>query len=497
MKKLLSIAFALLWISLQSFVADGQVIKFNKTYGDMAYNYGQRIIQAKDKGYFILGNESGDIGNTNIHVIRTDSMGVIRFEKVIGDASLYWANDFKRTSDRGFLITGFTNKNLDKGYDVLLIKTDSNANVEWERTYGGNDWDIGNAVVETKDDAYLLVGKTYSYGAANENIYAIKTNFSGDTIWTKTFGGDSTDYANAVDVMMDSTYLIGATTNSFGHGNFDGYVLNLNTNGDTIWTQTYGEDKEDIINSIKQTPDSGFVFVGSTMSYNAIQHENWLMRYDKNKNYMWKFPESWDIGAGDDVAYSVTVDDSSRFIITGYTTGAGNGGKELSVLVMGDIHSFKCSMTNGSAKDDEGNYAVQTTDQGYVVIGSSEGMGLGLSNIYMLKIAHNCSYSPSTQHVTAVNEAVSTEKNDAFTVSPTISNGHYTITFTDKNSLQDRDVAVNISDIYGRMVLASNLHHADNASYFIDISDKADGIYFINVSGKTYMHSFKVLKCGK
>ena len=489
----LKIVFTVLNIVLFVFLSKAQVLEFNKTYGEMTYNYGQRIIQASDKGYFILGNESGDIGNTNIHIIRTDSLGTILFEKIIGDASLYWANDFKRTSDKGLLITGFTNSNPDKGYDVLLIKTDSNANVEWQKTYGGDNWDMANAVVETKDSAYLVVGETYSYGPANENIYIIKTNFNGDTIWTRTFGGDSTDYAMAADVLFDSSYLIGATTNSFGHGNFDGYVLNLTKNGDTIWTQTFGEDKEDILNSIKQTPDSGFVFVGSTTSYNAIQHENWLMRFDKSKNFVWKIPEFWQILSGDDVFTDVIITDSAQYAISGYSTSIGNGGYDAVFYLMGEFPIFKCSHSDGSSGDEKAFQVIQTEDKAFAIIGNTNNMGISLSNIYLIKMGLDCSYSNTTQSIVGLNHQFSTSFIKSVSVSPTLSGGIFLISFPESLITNYKIV---ISDIQGRIILTDNIQNQQYQTYKVDLSSVTNGMYFITVIDEQSFNTIKVVKVG-
>jgi len=476
------------------FNTNAQPVLFNHTYGSGQYNYGRRIIEAGDKGFYILGNVSANSGNSNIHIIRTDSLGIILYEKNLGDGPVYWANDFIRTSDHGFLFCGLTDKLPEKGYDMLLIKTDSNINVEWEHYYGGMDWDIANAVIETKDSAYLIAGQTYSYGAANENIYIVKTNYHGDTLWTKTFGGDSTDYATSVDVLYDSTYLIGATTNSFGFGSYDGYVLNLDLDGDTIWTKNYGEEKEDIIYSIKQTPDTGFVFVGSTMSYNAIQHEVWLMKFDKGLNYIWRLPEFWDIGPADDIAYNVNITDSAHFIITGYTTFI-DGSKDLSVMIMRDNVNFKCSHTDGSIADDVGYETIQTADKGYASVGTSEGLGIGISNIYVLRIGNDCSYANTDEHILDVEETDVEKGNELFGIFPTISNGTYKISFFE-NKLSESAV-ITIVDLYGQIIRSDITGNNFYGSYNVDISNEADGIYFITVSDSKKVSSFKVIKRGR
>jgi len=493
MKKSLLFSFLTLCsLMCLHFTIKAQSVKFNHTYGSMAYNFGKRIIETSDRGFYMMGNVSAVSGNTNISIIKTDSLGIILSEKIIGDASLYWANDFIRTSDKGYLISGFTNKHPENGYDMLLIKTDSNINIEWERYYGGSDWDIANAVIETKDNAYLMVGQTYSYGAANGNIYMVKTNYLGDTLWTRTFGGDSSDYAMSADVLFDSTYLIGATTKSFGFGDYDAYVINLNKNGDTIWTKNYGQDKEDIIYSIKQSPDSGFVFVGSTTSYNAIQHEFWLMKFDKNKNLVWKMPQPWDIKPGDDVACNVNIDDSANLIIIGYSTSFGSGGKELSFLLMGNNGSFIHSLTGGYGLNDMGYEAIQTRDKGYVMIGTVEHDGIGLSHIYVIKIDKDYNFSPTTDNILAV-EKQNPDSYESFTgIYPNFSEGVYNLKLKENRSNETYNMVV--TDLTGRSIFSEKINPSNSSSYQIDITNEASGVYFVTIFNNNYLFCTKIIK---
>lgn len=469
-----------------------QTIKFNHTYGDMPYNYGRRIIETNDKGFMMLGNVSSVEGNSNIVLIRIDSTGVIIFQKTLGDQLLYWANDFIRTSDKGYLIAGLTLINPEKGYDMLLIKTDSNANMIWEKSFGGEGWDIANAVKETKDNAYLIAGQTYSFGAANENMYVIKTNTDGDTIWTKTFGGDSTDYATSLEIMYDSTYLIAGATNSFGFGNFDGYVLNLDKNGDTIWTKTYGEDNEDIIYSIKQTPDSGYVFAGYTKSYGADLPTTWLMKYDKNESLMWKMPEPWDINGIERVFYNVNLDDSANFLLTGYAIYSGK--KDLIFYKFNRYWNFICSFTRGSIKDTEGFQAIQTGDKGYVMVGSLEGQGLGVSNIYVTKIGNDCSFSNTDEHILSVKAPSNYKQTYIARLFPTVSEGKYCVSF---NEISNITYKVAVYNLLGQEILKDHFTPSDGSLYFFDISNNTDGAYFVEISNSVNRGNFKIMKICK
>ncbi|MDI6839662.1 MAG: T9SS type A sorting domain-containing protein [bacterium] len=101
----------------------------------------------------------------------------------------------------------------------------------WEKTYGGPDSDRGYSVAQTLDGGYIITGYTYSFGAGFGNVYLIKVNSTGDTIWTKTYSGTDDDYGNSVAQTKDSGYIIAGATHSYGAGGFDVYLIKVDAQG--------------------------------------------------------------------------------------------------------------------------------------------------------------------------------------------------------------------------------------------------------------------------
>lgn len=484
--KILVLSIAIFLLCKSGF---SQNIIFNRTYGEAAYNYGIKIIETNDKGFLILGNSSTEDGKNSILLIKTDSVGLIQKEKKIESNWVLWANDFIQTSDNSYLITGMSNQNTINDYNVLLIKINDNLDTLWTKKYGGNDWDFGKAIIETKQHTLVVAGETYSFPQGNQNIYLLHLNLNGDTIWTKAMGGDSSDYATSLAILYDSALLVGANTNSFGAGNFDGYVINLNLNGDTIWTKTYGSPQEDILNSIKQTPDSGFVFVGSTRGYNAIEREHFLMRFDKNRIFKWMLPEFWTIGSGDDVFNCVDIDDSLNYIMAGFTTGVGNGQEDLYVSVTGDYINFKCSMSEGASADDWANYAVKTSDGGYVVIGSTEGLGTGITNIIVIKSRSSCYFPENTTYTADIeNQHLNNFSDNLKVIS--FKNNEITI---EKNNKFNCNFSVYITDLLGN-TLSSDTWENIQSDFTFNLNPYKNGVYFISIVSPELRETFKVIK---
>ena len=101
----------------------------------------------------------------------------------------------------------------------------------WERTYGGSDLDRGRSVAQTTDGGYIVVGYTFSFGASYSDVYLVKTDSLGDTIWTHTCGGSSNEYGFSVTQTSDSGYIVAGYTESFGAGSRDVYLIKTDSLG--------------------------------------------------------------------------------------------------------------------------------------------------------------------------------------------------------------------------------------------------------------------------
>lgn len=145
---------------------------------------------------------------------------------------------------------------------ILLVALVFNlsAQVTFEKTYGGNITDGGISGRQTIDGGYILVGLTNSFGAGNSDVYLIKTNADGDTLWTRTFGGTSYDAGYSVQQTTDSGYILTGYTSSFGAGWEDMYLIKTNSNGDTLWTKTFGGNYTDYGEFVQQTTDGGYCY---------------------------------------------------------------------------------------------------------------------------------------------------------------------------------------------------------------------------------------------
>ncbi|MFQ5335058.1 MAG: hypothetical protein ACE5DN_03180 [Flavobacteriales bacterium] len=247
--------------------ADGSE-EWSKTYGGTGIDKAHSVKQTRDGGYIITG-ETYSFGNgwVNCYLIRTNEKGDTLWTKVYGGNGIEEGNSVFETADGGFVITGATNSFGAGDYDVYLIRTDSKGNMLWMQAFGGSGPERGLCVEEARDGGFILSGYTESFGSGGVDIYLIKTNAKGEQEWVNTFGGKTDEYGNCVVQTRDDGFAVCGSTNSYGKGGTDVYLLDITKEGEMTWSKTYGTSTDESANCLQQTLDGGYVMVGSAVKF--------------------------------------------------------------------------------------------------------------------------------------------------------------------------------------------------------------------------------------
>ncbi|HDN58708.1 MAG TPA: hypothetical protein ENF20_01990, partial [Candidatus Marinimicrobia bacterium] len=250
--------------------------QWDKTFGGTNIDGASSVQQTSDGGYILAGyTGSYGAGNFDFWLVKTDSEGNKEWDRTFGGTSRDEAYSVQQTSDGGYIITGSTEIG---GYDFWLVKTDSNGNKQWNATFGGISWDVAHSVQQTSDGGYILAGNTYSYGAGRSDFWLVKTDSDGNKQWDKTFGGTGRDEAYSVQQTSDGGYIIAGFTESYGAGFTDAWLVKTDSEGNKVWDKTFGGANNDRAHSVQQTSDGGYILAGHTMSYGAGNRDFWLVK---------------------------------------------------------------------------------------------------------------------------------------------------------------------------------------------------------------------------
>ena len=206
---------------------------FGGTNNDRAHG----VVQTKDGGFVMAGfteSDDFDISNTNgsydFWVVKVDSFGNLIWEKSFGGEGIEVSYDIAKTSDNGFVVVGNTFSTngdilLNHGEsDMWMIKLDEEGNLIWEQTYGGSQFDLAQAVVQSKDGGFLITGNTKSddkdssLNNGENDIWLVKTNAFGDLVWEKSFGGSGLDFGFDLLENTDGSILIVGESSSTDFG---------------------------------------------------------------------------------------------------------------------------------------------------------------------------------------------------------------------------------------------------------------------------------------
>jgi hypothetical protein len=276
-----------------------QQTNFFRTYGLGVYDVGEAVLVNNDTTYLVAGVTNSNNGNgTDFLLFKTNSVGDLLWRKQYGGNGPDGAKAATAALDNGgYFIAGYQNNIDSSGYNIWLIKTNTNGDTVWTKTYGGAGWDFAHSITTLADSTYVIAGETYSYGNGQRDVYLIRFDLNGDTLWTKTYGGTGNDAAKYIFTDRNNNLVVIGNTDSYGAGNSDVYILHLDLNGDTLWTKTIGTVDDDFGYSVDMYIDTvmyemDFV-IGYTSYYAPDQGQNtYLARIDSvDGNVQATYPE--------------------------------------------------------------------------------------------------------------------------------------------------------------------------------------------------------------
>lgn len=340
--------------------------QWEKTYGGGTYDFGYSVQQTTDGGYIIVGyTESYGAGESDVYLIKTDSLGNELWSKTFGGSSGDYGRSVQQTTDGGYVIAGHTSSSGAGGSDFYLIKTDAAGNNPWSKTFGGSSEDIAYSIQQTTDGGYIIAGYKWQDSGWNTNL--IKTDALGNEDWNKTFDkAGSIDYESSVQQTADGGYIITGSVQAVNYWD-DVYLLKTDSSGKKLWSKTFGGDYGDHGSSVKQTADDGYIIVGNTDSPSYPWHDVYLIKTDGAGKELWSKTFG---GIYDDYGYSVQQTDDGGYIIAGQTDSSDVGESGIYLIRTDASGKEIWSRTFGNGYTILGHSVQQISDGGFVVAGT-------------------------------------------------------------------------------------------------------------------------------
>jgi hypothetical protein len=379
------------FFSLLFFSNSNSQTTFQKAYGGTAIDEAKSVRQTFDGGYILTGSTTSfGSGGQDVLVIKINASGDTSWTKTFGgDTDNDYGLCVQQTIDSGYIVSGVSSSFADVSGDMYLIRLTSTGDTVWTRNYGGIGYEWGAYVQQTIDGGYILTGQTPAFGAGGFDAYLVKLEANGNISWTKTYGGSGLEIGSAVEQTTDGGYILTGQIDSYGAGGGDLYLIKTDTAGGIVWTKAYGKSGTEAGVAVRQTTDGGYIIAGTSEdALGPLGPDMCLIKTDAVGDTLWAKLYG---GAMVDECYEVIQTLDGGYILCGKSFSfSASGDYDVYVVKVNDQGIVEWSKTYGASgtgfNNDIGNSIQQTHDGGYVIAGESMfGFGVGLSNVYLIK----------------------------------------------------------------------------------------------------------------
>jgi hypothetical protein len=322
-------------------------IQWQRPFGGSSYDDGFFIQQTTDGGYIIAaesasndGDGSANHGQSDFWIIKITSTGNIQWQKTYGGSSGDGATCIRQTTDGGYIVAGYTisndgDVNGNHGLsDFWVIKIDQAGNLQWQKAFGGSNYELANCIRQTPDGGYIVYGQTRSNNGdvtgfhGSYDYWVIKLNSTGNLQWQKAFGGSNLDNPTTISLTNDGGYIMTGQSNSTdgdvtgNHGNDDAWVIKVDINGNIQWKKCFGGPGVDPGMDIQQLSDGKYILLchstssSGDASSNHGQWDYWFLQMDINGVILWE--KSYG-GSLNDVALAAQKTTDNGYVLFGYS----------------------------------------------------------------------------------------------------------------------------------------------------------------------------------
>jgi uncharacterized delta-60 repeat protein len=303
------------------------VLQWDRTLGDSGTDFGNAVAIDSSDNIIVCGRTDSDgAGGSDFLIAKYNSSGVLQWDRTLGGSEADIGYAVAIDSSDNIIVCGFTASDGAGGNDVLIAKYNSSGVLQWGRTLGGIGTERGYAVAIDSSDNIIVCGYTASDGAGGEDVLIAKYNSSGVLQWDRTLGGSGIDYGSAVAIDSSDNIIVCGFTTSDGAGSYDVLIAKYNSSGVLQWDRTLGGSEADIGYAVAIDSSDNIIVCGFTASDGAGGNDVLIAKYNSSGVLQWGRTLG---GSGADIGYAVAIDSSDNIIVCGYTASDGAGGSDV------------------------------------------------------------------------------------------------------------------------------------------------------------------------
>lgn len=298
-------------------------------------------------------------------------------EQHVGGALYDGARGCVATSDGGCLTVGLTKSFGAGDYDLYVVRFNSAGDTLWTRSIGDSLGNYGYAAVVADDGGFVIAGGTETPGTGDQNGWIVKLNATGDTVWTRTFGGTGIDWLTSIVSDGSGGYIAGGT---YGAPASDFWLFKISDEGDSVWSTIIDRGDREEGEGVVQTADGGYLIGGSALVTHGLTQDLLLVKVDAAGGFLWE--KSYDWG-GNEYCHGIAASEDGGFFLTGqYSPGSNSDAYIMKVDAAGD----SVWMTGiGGPGNDKANGIVATAAGGAILTGFRREPGVPEYDLYLAK----------------------------------------------------------------------------------------------------------------